>query len=222
MCHLAHVNCRHHRPGHAPHELPDRELIICFCAPMHQISKSRCGRKEHHEKCRTHVAEEQRAMLCVIGWRVVFERGDCPLQKHSEHGVKVLCYAGGTDAMQIIQRPYDTGRTPVKTGITVCHSIVTRVPRPELFGIEMGDCIGRNFFDYSADSQFTPRVMCKRTMTTKGNHARGPPERDGVHPFGETRNQRLVASATACGDVLLSRHVATPPPRRSFSAVLEK
>jgi hypothetical protein len=35
----------------------------------------------------------------------------------------------------------------------------------------MGDCIGRNFFDYSPDSQFTPRVMRKRTMTTEDNHA---------------------------------------------------
>ncbi|HEV7480620.1 MAG TPA: hypothetical protein VGO05_10120, partial [Roseiarcus sp.] len=62
-------------------------------------------------------------------------------------------------------------RTPVKTGITVYRSIVAGVPRPEPFGIEMGDCIGRNFFDYSPDSQFTPGVLCKRTMTTEDNHS---------------------------------------------------
>jgi hypothetical protein len=37
--------------------------------------------------------------------------------------------------------------------------------------MEMGDCIGRNFFDRSPDSQFTPGVVCKRTMTTEDNHA---------------------------------------------------
>jgi hypothetical protein len=35
----------------------------------------------------------------------------------------------------------------------------------------MGDCIGRNFFDRSADSRFTPGIVCKRTMTTEDNHA---------------------------------------------------
>jgi hypothetical protein len=43
--------------------------------------------------------------------------------------------------------------------------------RPEPVGIEMVDRIGRNFFDRSPGSQFTPGVVCKRAMTTEGNHA---------------------------------------------------
>jgi len=35
----------------------------------------------------------------------------------------------------------------------------------------MGDGIGGNFFERSADSQFTPGVVCKRAMTTEDNHA---------------------------------------------------
>src|SRR5207302_11150220 len=109
-------------------------------------------------------------MLRIIGWRFAFESGDCPLQKLWQHGAEVLSNADRTDAMQIVQRPDDAGRAPVETGITVFHSIVARVTRPEPVGIEMGDCIGRNFFDRSPDGQFTPGVMCKRTMTTKDNH----------------------------------------------------
>jgi hypothetical protein len=37
--------------------------------------------------------------------------------------------------------------------------------------MKMGDCIGRNVFDRSPDSQFTPGIVCKRTMTTEDNHA---------------------------------------------------
>jgi hypothetical protein len=44
--------------------------------------------------------------------------------------------------------------------------------RPERVGIELGDGIGRNFFDRSPDSQLIPGVRCKRAMTTEGNHAR--------------------------------------------------
>jgi hypothetical protein len=43
--------------------------------------------------------------------------------------------------------------------------------RPERVGIELGDGIGRNFFDRSPGSRFTPGVVCKRAMTTEGNHA---------------------------------------------------
>jgi hypothetical protein len=45
------------------------------------------------------------------------------------------------------------------------------VSRPERVGIELGDGIGRYFFDHSPGSQFTPDVLCKHAMTTKGNHA---------------------------------------------------
>jgi hypothetical protein len=143
---------------------------------MNQISQDWCGRKAHGDKCRTHVAEEQRAMLCVVGRRIALESGDCPLRKLGQHRAKVFSDAGRTDATQIIQRPHDTGRAPVETGVAVVHP-VTRATRPEPVGIEMGDCIGRNFFDRSPDSQFTPGVVCKWTVTTEDNHLR-PPERD--------------------------------------------
>jgi hypothetical protein len=169
--HPGHMDCGHHRPRHAPHQLSDRQFIICLCARMHQINQVRCGRKAHRQHCRTHVATEQRAVLGVIGWRIALEGGDRPLQQLGEHGAKVCGNAGRTDTMQIIQRPDDTGRSIVKTGIAVCHAIVARVSRPERVGIEMGDRIGGDFFDRSPDSQFTPGVMCERTMTTKRNHA---------------------------------------------------
>ena len=73
--------------------------------------------------------------------------------------------------MQIVQRPDHTGGAIVETGIAVPHAIVVRMTRPERVGIELGDCIGRNFFDRSPDSQFIPGVMRKRTMTTEDNHA---------------------------------------------------
>jgi hypothetical protein len=43
--------------------------------------------------------------------------------------------------------------------------------RPERVGIEMGDCIGRNFFDRRPGSQFAPDIVCKRAMTIEDNHA---------------------------------------------------
>ena len=168
LCHLGHVDCGQHGPGHAPHQLSDRQSHICFCARMNQISQARCGRKAHGDKCRTHVAEEQRAMLGVIGWRIAFESGDRPLQKLWEHRAKVFSDAGSADAMQIVQRPDNAGRSPVETGVAVSHPIVTRVTRPERVGIEMGDRIGCNFFDRSPDSQFTPGVVCKRDDDDRG------------------------------------------------------
>src|SRR5258708_28090801 len=94
--------------------------------------------------------------------------------------------------MKIIRPPYAPRRTPVKTGITVYRSIVAGVPRPEPFGIEMGDCIGRNFFDCSPDSQFTPGVLCKRTMTTEDNHAGGPPDRNPSCSSAEGSKDRTI------------------------------
>jgi hypothetical protein len=138
---------------------------------MNQISQDRRGRNAHGDKRRTHVAEQQRAMLGIIGRRKAFESGDRPLQKPWQHRAKVFSDADSTDAMQIIQRPDNAGRAPVETGVTVCNPIVARVSRPERAGVEMGDGIGRNFFDHSPDSQFIPGVTCKRTMTTKDNHA---------------------------------------------------
>jgi hypothetical protein len=38
------------------------------------------GRKTHGDKCRTHIAEGQRAMLRVVGWRIDFESCECPLE----------------------------------------------------------------------------------------------------------------------------------------------
>ncbi len=73
--------------------------------------------------------------------------------------------------MQIIQRPDDTSRPLVKTGVAVFLPFASWVTRPEYVGIEMGDRIGRNFLDRSPDSRFTPAVVCKRTMTTEDNHA---------------------------------------------------
>jgi hypothetical protein len=138
---------------------------------MHQIGQARCGRKAHGEKCGTHVAKKQRAMFRVIGRRIAFEVGDCPLQELRQHRAKILHDTGRADAMQIIQRPDDTGRANVETRVSVFHAIVAWVTRPERVGIELGDCIGRNFFDRSPGSQFTPGVVCKRTMTTEDNHA---------------------------------------------------
>jgi hypothetical protein len=31
LCHLGHVDCGHHGPGHAPHKLSDWQSNICFC-----------------------------------------------------------------------------------------------------------------------------------------------------------------------------------------------
>jgi hypothetical protein len=138
---------------------------------MNQISQDRCGCETHGEKRRTHVALEQRAMLSVIGWRIVFEGGDCPFQKPGQNRAKVFGNADSTDTMQIVQRPNDTGRARVETGVTISHAIVAWMTRPERVGIELGDRIGCNFFDHRPDSQFIPGVVCKRAMTTEGNHA---------------------------------------------------
>jgi hypothetical protein len=43
--------------------------------------------------------------------------------------------------------------------------------QPERVGIKMGDGIGRNFFDHRPDRRFIPDVVCKRAVTTEGNHA---------------------------------------------------
>jgi hypothetical protein len=43
--------------------------------------------------------------------------------------------------------------------------------RPEHVGIELVDSVGCNFLDHRPDSQFIPDVLCKRAMTTEGNHA---------------------------------------------------
>jgi hypothetical protein len=138
---------------------------------MNQISQDRRGRKAHGDKCRAHVAEQQRAMLRIIGRRKAFESSDRPLQKPWQHRAKVFTDADSPDAMQIIQRPDNAGRAPVETGVAVCNPIVARVSRPKRVGIEMGDGIGRNLLDRSPDSQFVPGVTCKRTMTTEDNHA---------------------------------------------------
>src|SRR3954451_22658517 len=110
-------------------------------------------------------------MLRIIGWRPAFESGDRPLQKLWQHGAEVFGNADSPDAMQIVQRPDNAGRAPVETGVTVFHPIVTGVAWPERVRIETGDGIGRNFLDRSPDSQFTPGLLCKRTMTTEDNHA---------------------------------------------------
>jgi hypothetical protein len=47
--------------------------------------------------------------------------------------------------------------------------------RPKTVGIEMGNRIGRNFFDRSPDRHFTPGLMRKRTMTAGDDHAGGLP-----------------------------------------------
>jgi hypothetical protein len=39
--------------------------------------------------------------------------------------------------------------------------------------MEMGDRISRDFFDRSPNSRFIPCVLCKRTMTSGGNHGVG-------------------------------------------------
>jgi hypothetical protein len=39
--------------------------------------------------------------------------------------------------------------------------------------MEMGDRIGRNFFDRGPNSRFIPGVLRKRTMTSEGNHGVG-------------------------------------------------
>jgi hypothetical protein len=46
------------------------------------------------------------------------------------------------------------------------------VSRPERGGIEIGDRIGRNVFDRSPRSAFTPGVGRQRAMTTEDYHLR--------------------------------------------------
>jgi hypothetical protein len=79
--------------------------------------------------------------------------------------------------MQIVQRPDNTGRATVETGVAVAYPIVAGMTRPEHIGMEIRDCVGNNFFDRSPDSQFTPGVTCERTMTTEDNHDESSPER---------------------------------------------
>jgi hypothetical protein len=43
--------------------------------------------------------------------------------------------------------------------------------RPKRVGMELGDGIGRDFFDRSSDSRFMPSVIGKGTMPTEDNHA---------------------------------------------------
>src|SRR5882672_10077550 len=138
---------------------------------MHEISQVRCGRETHGEKRRTHVALEQRAMLPVIGRRIVFEGGDCPLKKLRQNRAKVSGNADSIDSMQVVQRPNDTGRARVETGVTFSHPIVAWMTRPERVGIELGYSIGCNFFDRSPDRPLTPGVLCKWTMPTEDDHA---------------------------------------------------
>jgi hypothetical protein len=72
--------------------------------------------------------------------------------------------------MQIVDRPDDTGRADVDTGVAIPHPIVTGMTRPERVGIELGDCIGRNFFDRRPGRRFAPGVARERTMATENDH----------------------------------------------------
>ena len=74
-----------------------------------------------------------------------------------------------------MQRPDDTGRALIETGIAVVLPFPAGVTRPELVWIEMVDRIGRNLFDCSPDGRFIPGVMYQRTMTTGDDHAGGAP-----------------------------------------------
>src|SRR5689334_16573122 len=118
--------------------------------------------------------------------------GDRAVQKPRQHRAEVFSDADGADAMQIVEGPDDAGRAKIETGVTVPNPIVTRVRRPERVQIEMGDRIGRDVFDRSTDSRFTPCVTRQRTMTTENDH-------EGllrpIHPAPGTRPPR-IAKAT--------------------------
>ena len=119
-------------------------------------------------------------MLLVIGRRTGFVVDDCPLHQLWQHRAKVFGDADCPYAMQVIQCPNDTCRALVEAGVTISHPVVTRVSRPERVGMEMGDRIGRNFFDRAPNSRLIPGVLCKRAMTSGGNHGVGL--LSAVHP----------------------------------------
>src|SRR5262245_58670226 len=106
-------------------------------------------------------------MFRVTRRRISFEVDERSFHEPRQARAKILSDTDGTDAMQLVQRPDDTGRTPVEAGIAISHAFLTGVKRPEHVGVEIGEGIGRDFVDRSPDGQFIPRIMCERTVTTE-------------------------------------------------------